>query len=508
MLPFCISLASNRNFQHSLDGARFGFVAMANIFKGIIDLCRNVSEGDSEALQKSGMEDSTLGKPDTPKLAPNDLCAEHYKACLIQTSAEILGMNMLGLLCKDYINVLNFLAKKCHQFELQPTTLEPQDYADTLQELLTEVSENVMPLERAFSKETKDDCAAVPPPDAPVDEKSESPEVTATELQPGCSSNCVKRPRESSPANNTENTSRSSPKKKSKTTTKAKHYVKQKCPLCKDQVVHLRRHLITMHSQRKERIPIAKVEALMQASRHGKETLGGKVTNKNKNGSLRVNKRAKMVCPLCEAITMYLETHLRRVHHLEKGSDAYNEALQKKRRYLGRRKEVKCITRAVKNVQVKNRIAKKNTPNEDEQPAPSKTPLQILVEEAEASDSSDEFGGIVPPTPPPITEEESPVAPLILEQPPEENPAAIPNIEQPAQALCSEDSDSDEDYVEEEEDDEDEEDEVFLTLKEYYARGTAKTDREKFYVMFCDQLKNIIGGCKKEWQAILHTQHV
>ena len=68
----------------------------------------------------------------------------------------------------------------------------------------------------------------------------------------------------------------------------------------------------------------------MRASRHGKETFGSKVTNKNKDGSLRVNKRAKMVCPLCEAVTMYLTTHLRRVLHLEKGSDAYNEALQKK----------------------------------------------------------------------------------------------------------------------------------------------------------------------------------
>ena len=99
-----------------------------------------------------------------------------------------------------------------------------------------------------------------------------------------------------------------------------------------------------------------------------------------------------------------------------------------------------------------------------------KTPLQILVEEAEASDSSDDFGSIVPSTPPPVTEEESPVAPLIMEQPQEENPAAIPNIEQPAQELSSEDSDEDEDYEEEEEDEEDDE---FLTLKEYYAMSTS-----------------------------------
>ena len=36
----------------------------------------------------------------------------------------------------------------------------------------------------------------------------------------------------------------------------------------------------------------------------------------------------------------------------------------------------------------------------------------------------------------------------------------------------------------------------------------ARTTREKVLVLFCDHLQNIIGGCKKERQAILHTQHV
>ena len=108
-----------------------------------------------------------------------------------------------------------------------------------------------------------------------------------------------------------------------------------------------------------------------------------------------------------------------------------------------------------------------------------------MVEEANLSDGSDDFGDIVPPTPPPVAEEKTPLALYIIE---------------PTQELLGEDSD-------EEEDDDDEEDDV-ITLKEYYAKGTAKTDREKFYVMFCDHLKNIISGCKKEWKAILHTQHV
>ena len=40
---------------------------------------------------------------------------------------------------------------------------------------------------------------------------------------------------------------------------------------------------------------------------------------------------------------------------------------------------------------------------------------------------------------------------------------------------------------------EDESDDEFQTLTEYYAKAVGKTDRKKYYIMFCDHLKNIIG---------------
>lgn len=236
--------------------------------------------------------------------------------------------------------------------------------------------------------------------------------------------------------------------------------------------------LFTMHSKINERIPVSKVEALMQASKHGQQTSGGQVVNKNKDGSLRVNQRKKMVCPLCESVTMYLTIHLQRVHKLAKGSEAYKDAIQNKRRYMGKQKEVKQVERAIKKVKPKKRSARKNSLPDNQQPALSKTPLQILVEEADLSNGSNvEFGDIVPLTLP------------VIEQ---KNPPPLPVIEQPTMELSN--RDSDEDYQEEEEDDDDENDDEFITLKDYYAKGVAKTDREKFYVMFCEHLKNIIGG--------------
>ena len=66
--------------------------------------------------------------------------------------------------------------------------------------------------------------------------------------------------------------------------------------------------------------------------------------------------------------------------------------------------------------------------------------------------------------------------------------------------------------IESEEDDEDDdveyEDLEMVTWKAYYKHGKAKTTREKLLLLFCDHFQNILGGCKKERQAILHTQHV
>ena len=89
-----------------------------------------------------------------------------------------------------------------------------------------------------------------------------------------------------------------------------KHYKKQSCPICRVSVVHLRHHLISIHSIRNERIPMFKVEALIQAARHGKQLHSGQVQNKNKDGTIRLTTRSKEVCPICESVPCYLSTHL------------------------------------------------------------------------------------------------------------------------------------------------------------------------------------------------------
>ena len=75
-----------------------------------------------------------------------------------------------------------------------------------------------------------------------------------------------------------------SPKKFSR---KREHYKQSRCLLCRETLVNMRRHLISMYSNRNEMIPVA----LLQASRHGQETSGGTVYRTDQSRSIRGKKR-------------------------------------------------------------------------------------------------------------------------------------------------------------------------------------------------------------------------
>ena len=155
-----------------------------------------------------------------------------------------------------------------------------------------------------------------------------------------------------------------------------------------------------MHSKKNERISVSKVEALLKTARHGTKSSSGHVQHKKKDGTIKLTSRSKKVCPICGSVTRVLSTHLQRVHKFKRDSDRYKDAIQRRRRYLGKKKELK---RVEKSLQMK----KTKPPSDETRPPPpdkmlSKLrPLQILIEKAEMSEgSSDEFPEVIPPTPP------------------------------------------------------------------------------------------------------------
>ena len=100
-----------------------------------------------------------------------------------------------------------------------------------------------------------------------------------------------------------------------------------------------------MRSKINERIPVSQVEALVLASKHG-NTTGRKAIFKDKKGKITIYSRKKEVCAICQVVTMYLTTHLHRVHELSKGTQEYKDAIDNNRLYLGRKKELSRIKKA------------------------------------------------------------------------------------------------------------------------------------------------------------------
>ena len=132
-----------------------------------------------------------------------------------------------------------------------------------------------------------------------------------------------------------------------------------------------------------------------------------------------------MVCPLYQLVTLYLTMHLQRVHKLTNGSDAYNEAIQNKRRYLGRKKvpgkkkkvpgkklhvfkqdsrmssQKWAEPREIPHLKINNRLQEK--PHYRSWLRRPTYPMAVMASVT------------VPPTPPPVTEEENSVALCIIE---------------------------------------------------------------------------------------------
>ena len=499
------------------------------MFEKLIELLRDAVQGNEEAIARGDLQDTVIGKPSTPTLSARSLQADHYRACVIQVSAEILGLRTTAELCKEYISVINVLAEKFHNVRLQERTLEVGDYVDTLLEMVQEVNSKMVPIESLLPPkqdqggEHSSQVQTSPAPD-PVPNPRKQPRESAEEPADPDDNEAVAVPSglpEPGPTGLPQpvpsdlqvpgpsglpapGPSTKRPKLKGKVKgQKSQHYEEQKCPVCRVGVVHLRRHLLTMHSKRNQRISVSQVEAFVQTARQSKKS-SGQVQHKSNDGTIRVTSRSKEVCPICQSVTCYLSTHLQRVHKFKKDSDRYKDAIQRRRKYLGKRKELKRVQKSLQKKKSKPPSEKTGPPPPDEA-LRKRRPLQILIEEAEMSEGgSDELPDIIPPTPPraPSPEAER----RTTEQTVSDDPCPpSPEVDQPTE----DQTDSDEDYEQQEEEDEDSDDEEdFSTLKNYYANATAKTNREKFYVMFYDHLKNIIGGCKKERQAILHAQHV
>ena len=204
-------------------------------------------------------------------------------------------------------------------------------------------------------------------------------------------------------------------KKKMTKSSLAKHYQSQHCPVCGRSVVHLRRHILEVHMKKNQKLPLFRLEALVQMGKVG-ESLRGKKRKEKTNGNVKVYKgRSREICPLCEKVQLYLSTHLRRVHNLRTDSSQYKAAIESARCYQGVSEEIKYD----KKIHQERKRKASSDDDSDLEPKAKKQPnsyLSLLIERLadEDSESGDEDFDpnpnstpnqmdVLPPTPQPST---------------------------------------------------------------------------------------------------------
>ena len=119
----------------------------------------------------------------------------------------------------------------------------------------------------------------------------------------------------------------------------------RKCPLCKANVTHLRRHVVTLHVNKGERLTISQLESILQAGIHGEEKRGKERLEKRLGKKVSFKGRVREKCPLCDKAVLALTTHLQRTHKLKKDDSIYKSAMRIVRPYEGKTKEVKSCKR-------------------------------------------------------------------------------------------------------------------------------------------------------------------
>ncbi|KAJ7386031.1 hypothetical protein OS493_012364 [Desmophyllum pertusum] len=302
-----------------------------------------------------------------------------------------------------------------------------------------------------------------------------------------------------------------------------KHYKSRQCPIC--------------HKSR-EKIPVARAEAIIQMSYHGNSTRGRK-RQEGKGKKKKVFRgRRREICPLCDRVELFLSTHLQRYHQLDRKSTQYKNAIRVARQYEGVAREIMWDNHLYEN-RKKKPVQPADSDDSDYGPADhheaqEKDPIRLLAEEMSTNPSLQTTGAqdIIPPSPRigrrsfstpkdlKVQDEElhSADGRAVEDGSSNERELDKESLKQPLEE-SEEDSndevelgdDDDESYsIEEISDEENLEEEAlnFESLTDYYKRAVGKNTFDTLVILFCQHLQDINGGACKERQAILHAQNV
>ena len=535
---------------------------------------RQVLSGEIEASE-AGLGSELIRFNTMPDVSLRALKAEHYRLSLLAAVArnvELGTLDQTAKVCLDYISVL---AKKFHNNQLSPALVSGIDIAEGTLALIDEAEKSNI-IKRVGSggipgSNTQDGrFTAIPVEcgregegvdDPEIEErKNDSEEISAIPVDCGREGEGLDDPEIEERNNGSADVSagvvysgreqeapkvRKTKTKQTKETVKKekpRHYSERKCPL---KVFTLPRHIRLVHVEKNERIPLSRVKAIVEMTRHGDKIRGGKYTKVSKDGQQRQYKRDKYKCHRCDSVVLCLSTRFQRVHNLVKGAEDYEHTMLRSRRCKRKAVEFMCDESYIKRKRKQaseqpstSKRSKSDSDEENEEQTKKLTPLQLLSQEL-SSDTSDEdyeacpMPSVLPGTPRKTKQsfstsqkETASVTPVDKEGPSQE--ATEGNVDdrvdsqhdegagrddetsdESTSESSSDEGSSGEDY-EESETSESEANTATRqqTWKQFYREGHAKSLKDTLLVKFCKHLQDILGGCKKESLAIEHAQNV
>ena len=329
------------------------------MFPELMAQLERINGGDEDALAKSGLKDVVIGKPKMFSTSLMNKELEQLRFSELKAAVEQLGMRMISDFCDVGIKMLGVMAKGYHNKNLEAITVKPEDYASTVRQFIAEFGKGVVRLSKPLqdakrAEEQEEKIIVISDPDVEEDsdeapskgkgvcqkdkkgedqigsvleesdkepskakkgkgvsqkgkkgedqigsvlEESEVSEDESASMEEDNGSDEAlskgKRKRASVSGKGNKGKEESGTKKK------RVHYSSSECPLCKQRVVNLRRHLKLVHVNKNEKIPLVRLEALVQAAKHGNKTVGGKLRQNTKDGE-KLYKRKKEVCPLAK----------------------------------------------------------------------------------------------------------------------------------------------------------------------------------------------------------------
>ena len=302
----------------------------------------------------------------------------------------------------------------------------------------------------------------------------------------------------------------------------------RKCPLCKANITHLRRHVVTLHVNTEERLAISQLESILQAAIHGEEKRGKERLEKRLGKKVSFKGRVREKCPLCDKAVLALTTHLQRTHKLKKDDSIYKSAMRIVQPYKGKTKEVKSCKRKAEDQPKVSHVKKRPL-----------TPLGVLIQEVDVESDEKDSDYVISSDDECHNLSESSDSAMIIPPPPVKRESLMLKASLVKRRITKENFSDERDVVEEndniedeqhedkgsddEKEDEydslqDEEEEVpeddigdeewqQWAVKEFY-KGRPKGFRHQLLKYFYEHLQDLGGGANKERQAGIHAQNV